>query len=273
MERRKMAYNKENEISITEVLNDCSRIWQYHYEIQNDLLEFKIHVKEGLGVNRSNEYRDPGIHMYQARGSIAHLALDRYVNGLKTEWTWEDFMHYDSIGPEKTFEGLTSSMFDFVKPYSMKCYRNGMDFIDNSNLIDFDSVETEKRMKFKISDECTLSGKPDITSPSILLDWKTGRESFLTKSKYEMQLAGYDFLETVVSGYSPEKHVIVYLGGGSANPVGIPHERINIAFDKFMAKLETATIAKHDAYSGKQMPCKTSFLCTMCEFAGLCRGV
>lgn len=270
-----MAYNIENEISVTEALNDCGRIWQYHYEIQNGLLEFKINVKKGLGVNRSNEYRDPGIHMYQARGSIAHLALDRYVNGLETEWTWKDFMEYDNIGPEQTFEGLTPEMFDFVKPYSMKCYQNGVNFIDDSTLIDFGSgsVETEKRMKLEISDECVLSGKPDITSPLFLLDWKTGKESFLTQSKYKMQLAGYNFLETMVSGYTPEKYITVYLGGGSANPVGVSSEDISIAFDKFMARLENAITVKSDAYSGKHMPCKTSFLCTMCEFAGLCRGV
>jgi hypothetical protein len=269
MERQNMAYDIEKEISVTEALNDCGRIWQYHYEIQEGLLDFKIHTSR----NGMIESRTPGIHMYQARGSIAHLALDRYVNGLETEWTWKDFIDYDSIGPEKTFEGLEPDMFEFVKPYSMKCFRNGVDFIDSSNLIDFNSVETEKRMLFKISDECTLSGKPDITSPSVLLDWKTGKESFLTQSKYKMQLAGYNFLETMVSGYTPEKHITVYLGGGSANSVGVSSEDISISFDKFMARLENAITVKNDAYSGKHMPCKTSFLCTMCEFAGLCRGV
>lgn len=264
-----MAYNNKKEISVTEALSDCPRIWQYHYEIQNGLLEFSINEKR----NGFNEVRPPGIHMYQARGSVAHLALDRYVNGLETSWTWADFMKYDSIGDEQTFPGLKPSMFNYIKLYAEKCYIRGMNFIDNSTIIDFSNVETEKRMKYKISDDCILTGKPDIISNDMVLDWKTGKESFMTKSKYAMQLAGYDFLYMMENGHSPDKWLTVYLGGGTAQPVGTPEVDMATITNKFMDKLELAIVKKNDAYEGKHMPCKTSFLCGMCEFAGLCRGV
>ncbi len=259
-----MAYDKPNETSVTEVLNKCPRIWEYYHQIQNGELDYTL----------------PIAHKHSARGKIVHLAVGRCVNHEEVEWDYGAFMEYDKSADEQTLEDVPIEMFNAVRPDAMKCYYNAEDYIsktEDSGLINYSTLITEHRLSVDIGDDHLLTGKPDGFNIDVLLDWKSGKPNFMTRKQYIMQLGGYALLINLASVYEgvyfPKLVIDVFLGGSEAEVVQIKPEELNDAINRFSDTINYAISMKKSAYEGIKMQCKTGFLCSMCSFAGLCRGI
>lgn len=259
-EKIAMAYDKENEISITEVLNKCPRIWENYHLMEIGELDHIV----------------PSAHMYSSRGRIVHLAADRHVNGEEIEWDYDSFIGYDKQCEERTLDDVSPEMFNAVLPYVLNCHSNTVEFVRQTESIDFSNIVTEKRMKVEIGKGQFLTGKPDGFSPDVLLDWKSGKPNFMTTKSYRMQMAGYSLLIPLsgeIDNYVPKYRLVVYLGGNRPEVVAYNPHDIEAAQNEFITMLPKALEQKQMAYSGEHMRCHNGFLCTMCDFAGRCRGI
>lgn len=247
-----MYRNKKIYLSVTETSDPCPRKFELEVLYKTGQLDYKPN-------NIS--------HYYGARGTLSHYTLEQFFLNNPVKWNYDWFIEDENIS-----EYIPEWLFNECLPFVKETYNKGFDCIQN-NLDLFKDVIVEERLQYPLDDEFVLTGKPDIKTDVAIIDWKSNKYTKANARKYFKQCFGYDYLCTKTYKAKYRSYVLIFLGGDAAKIVIANDDDRNLASEQFTQDLLAARILKKQAYEGKHLPAKFSFLCSMCKWNGYCRGV
>jgi len=244
--------NKKIYLSVTETSNPCPRKFELEVKYKTGQLDYK--------PNKISHY-------YGARGTLIHYVLEQFFKQEPVKWKYWWFVQNEQIR-----DRIPEWLFDECLSFVQETYNKAIACIQENPEL-FQNVLSEQRIQYPIDDEFILTGQPDLSSNKYIIDWKSSKYSKANVRKYSKQCSGYDYLLTRNAKPKYRDYVLIFLGGNEARIIIVDKEQRDEATDGFIDNLVESIQLKRQAYLGKHLPCKFSFICSMCHFNNYCRGV
>jgi len=210
-------------------------------------------------------------HYYSVKGTIAHRLIEHELSGAEGDISplLEESMNEANV-PEYGRPELVE--------LATKLHDNFHIWKETTDLIAPDEeIIVEERLYRRVAPGIYLTGKPDLRTESVMIDFKSGRKA--NRKAYRQQLGAYDWLDQERTGL--RRLVNVFLGHESktgkkltAKDMEIEHKRETINDDMidFWDLMNRTITEVQMARDGEMPPARRSHLCAFCPYAHICRG-
>lgn len=216
--------------------------------------------------------------VYQARGTTAHLALERLFMLPRDERTPERLYDlfreaWTELKPEEY-----PDLFDDVgeeREWGIESLKLLADYFSMEDPRSFEPLELEMDLTVDVGDmvirgildrmERVVETDPDGNERSVLVitDYKTGKappERYASQAFFALKI--YALLIRVTRGETPDRVRLLYLNGPTEYTMDISDKQL----DAMEEQLKALWKAINDAIEHDRWPARTSALCDWCDF-------
>lgn len=224
----------------------------------------RISITEVGKCQKVAYYRALGVppapkHFVPLRGIILHSRIEEYLTDLKAGR--EPSREWDIEAVVERYGVPLHARGSFIETLA-NGWKNFLQFMDGF-IWTFEAVE---EVETKIEDtlgEFTIVGRPDLVTGSTIYDFKSGKKPRYIPKDYRIQLLGYKAL--LGEHY---KIKLVYLGGAVPEVVEVKGD-----VGEFYEALKETIVERVLMINGTEPSAKFGFMCSMCDFRHVCRGV